>query len=973
MGLDWSEIESRWQRAWEADRIFEVDPVPEKPKYFITVAYPYPNSPQHVGHGRTFTLVDVIARYKRMRGLNVLFPMAFHYTGTPILAMSKRLMSGDKELEDIFLNIYHVPKEKLREFSEPIAIANHFHEEIKHGMKRMGYSIDWRREFTTVDPIYSRFIEWQFQTLREKGLITQGSHPVGWCPSDGNPVGQHDTQGDVEPEIEEYILIKFDLEGEFLPTGTLRPETIFGVTNLWLRPDLEYVRARVGAETWIISKECVEKLRYLGRTVEEVETVKGSELIGRVASNPATGSQIPILPASFVDPDNATGLVMSVPGHAPYDYIALENLKKNPEPLIKLGLSPRLVEAVQPISVIRLEGYSDFPAADVLHQMGLESESDPRVEDATKEVYSKEFHFGVMKESTCEFAGMRVLEAKDRVGEKLLELSQADTMHEIINKPVFCRCGARCVVRLFENQWFIDYGNPDWKDLARSCLAKMNIAPPVLRAEYEYVIGWLKEKACARKSGLGTRLPWAKDWIIESLSDSVIYMAYYTISKHINEHEFDADKFDASVFDYLFLGRGGSSEISARTGLDEGLLKAMRDEFSYFYPLDSRNSGRDLVPNHLTFFIFNHAAIFPESLWPKQIAVNGSVLMEGKKMSKSLGNIIPLIDAVKEYGADSVRLSILGNAELLGDADFSSTLARSVKSRLEKLYGLSGQIARMDSREDLSEPEMIDRWLISRLQPRIKAATDAMEDLEVREAIQEAFYGIDHDVQWYLRRIGDRDLSSTHSSRTSKTLREVLDVWLRLLAPFVPHLCEEMWLKIGKKGYISNADWPSADDSKIDLEAELRESLIESTLEDTQNILKAVKIRPKRICYYVAADWKWVAYLRILEARSAGESDAGKITRLFMSDPDLRARGGEAASYIRKTLQDVDRLDPFLLQSRSASGRIDELNTLRSGATLIKNELGTRVEVFAEDASRKYDPASRSSHASPYRPAIYVE
>jgi leucyl-tRNA synthetase len=279
----------------------------------------------------------------------------------------------------------------------------------------------------------------------------------------------------------------------------------------------------------------------------------------------------------------------------------------------------------------------------------------------------------------------------------------------------------------------------------------------------------------------------------------------------------------------------------------------------------------------------------------------------------------------------------------------------------------------MDSKEDLSEPAMIDRWLISRLQPRIKAATDAMENLQVREAIQETFYGIDHDVQWYLRRIGDRDLSSTHPSRTSKTLREVLNIWVRLLAPFAPHLCEEIWLKLGKKGYISNADWPSADDSKIDREAELRESLIESTFEDTQNILKAVKIRPKRIFFYVAADWKWVVYLRILEVTIAGENDAGKITRLLMSDPELRARGIEVASYIRKTLQDVLRIDPSLLQSRAASGRIDELNTLRSGATLIENELGTEVEVFSEDASQKYDPHSRSSHASPYRPAIYIE
>jgi len=971
--LDWSEMEAKWQRAWESSKIFEADPVPGKQKYFITVAYPYPNSPQHVGHGRTFTLADVMARYKRMRGFNVLFPMGFHYTGTPILAMSRRISSGDKELENIFLNIYHVPREKMQEFSNPLAIANHFHKEIKHGMKKIGYSIDWRREFTTIDPTYSRFIEWQFQTLRKKGLITQGSHPVGWCPRDGNPVGQHDTRGDVEPEIEEYTLIKFSFQDEILPTGTLRPETIFGVTNLWLRPDLEYVKAKVAGETWIVSRECAEKLRYLGRRVNEVGSVKGSELIGKYCRNPMTGSQVPIFPAWFVDPDNATGVVMSVPGHAPYDYIALEDLRGKPESLREFGMSPRVLESVPPISIIKLDGYSAFPAEDVIRRMKIESQTDPRIDAATKEVYSKEFHFGVMKENTHEFSGMRVLEAKERVKDRLIELSNADRMYEIINKPVFCRCGSRCVVKLFENQWFIDYGNEEWKSLARRCLGKMNIAPPVLRSEYEYVIGWLREKACARKSGLGTKLPWAKDWIIESLSDSVIYMAYYTISKYINEHRLDAENFDHSVFDYIFLGIGNPSEIGSRVGLDEELLKAMREEFLYFYPLDSRNSGRDLIPNHLTFFIFNHAAIFPENLWPRQIVVNGSVLMEGKKMSKSLGNIIPLIDAIRDYGADSIRLSILGTAELLGDADFSRTLARSVRSRLEKLHDLSDRILRMRLGKDLSEPETLNRWLMSRLQSRIKAVTEAMENLEVRDAIQEAFYGIDHDVQWYLRRIGDKDLSSIHSPKTLETLREVLDAWVRLLAPFAPHLCEEIWSKLGNKGYISTAEWPSVDDSKVDHEAELCESLIERVIEDTKSILKAVKIRPSRIYYYAAADWKWSVYHRILEMIQAGESDIREITRVLMSDSALRIRGEEAVSYIKRVFQEARRLDPDHLRVRAVASRIDELSVLQSGAALIENEFGAKVKVFSEESPQKYDPDSRSSHASPYRPAIYVE
>ncbi|MEM2886327.1 MAG: class I tRNA ligase family protein [Thermoproteota archaeon] len=241
--VDVRSFEEKWRRRWEESKAFESNPEPGRPKFFITVAYPYPNSPQHIGHARTYTLTDAHARFLRMRGFNVLLPMAFHYTGTPVLSMSKRLAANDRELVEEFTKTYNVPVEKLEEFKEPLNIAKYFHEEIKAGMKEMGYSFDWRREFTTIDPQYSRFIEWQFKKLFQRGYIKRGSHPVGWCPNDGNPVGQHDTKGDVEPEIEEFVLIKFRFDdGYFFPTATLRAETVFGVTNAWINPEEEYAR-----------------------------------------------------------------------------------------------------------------------------------------------------------------------------------------------------------------------------------------------------------------------------------------------------------------------------------------------------------------------------------------------------------------------------------------------------------------------------------------------------------------------------------------------------------------------------------------------------------------------------------------------------------------------------------------------------------------------------------------------------------
>ena len=260
--IGWNSIEEKWRQIWEEKKIFHSDPDLTKKKYFITVAFPYPNSPQHIGHGRTYTLADAHARYMRMKGYNVLFPMGFHYTGTPILGMSRRVASGDEELFETFRKIYHVSDNTIASFVEPVKIANYFHNEIKLGMKEMGYSIDWRREFTTIDKVYSKFISWQFRTLLKKGLIVQGSHPVGWCPNDQNPVSQHDTIGDVEPDFNEYTLIKYELEdGSIIPAATLRPETVYGVTNLWVNPKIEYVKIQIDNERWIVSSETRQKIR----------------------------------------------------------------------------------------------------------------------------------------------------------------------------------------------------------------------------------------------------------------------------------------------------------------------------------------------------------------------------------------------------------------------------------------------------------------------------------------------------------------------------------------------------------------------------------------------------------------------------------------------------------------------------------------------------------------------------------------
>jgi leucyl-tRNA synthetase len=969
------QIEEKWQKRWADAKIFQADPDPKKPKCFITVAYPYPNSPQHIGHARTYTLADVHARYKRMRGYNALLPMAFHYTGTPVLAMSKRLADNDEDLIDDFINVYKIPKEKLSEFAEPLAMARYFHQEIKGGMKEIGFSIDWRREFTTIDPQYNRFIEWQFQKLHQAGYIKRGSHPVGWCPKDGNPVGMHDTAGDVEPEIGEFTLIKFRQDSHIFPAATLRPETVFGVTNIWINPKITYAKATVDDETWIISKESIEKLQHLNRKVTVQETFQGKKLVGEYVENPATKTKIPILPADFVDPKNATGVVMSVPGHAPYDYVALENIKKDTATLKEYGLTSEAVGSIAAISVIDVPAYSEIPAADVVKKMNIRDQTDSKLEDATKEVYRHEFHNGKMRKNTGKYSGLSVAEAKDKVKQDLVREGKATTMYELLNRPVKCRCGTECIVKIVQDQWFIDYGNPQWKALAHKNLDKMEIIPEEMRTEYNNVIDWLHEKACARKSGMGTRLPWDKDWIIESLSDSTIYMAYYTIVKYIKEHDIQAEQLTDDVFDYIFLGIGNANKIAKKANLNANILEKMRNEFLYFYPLDSRHSAHELIPNHLTFMIFNHTAIFPENLWPRQIVTNGVVLMEGAKMSKSFGNIIPLREGLTKYGADPVRLSVLATAELLQDADFNAPVAKSMRDRIERLYKFAAEIVKNRRKRKVSEKSMttIDRWMLSRLQEHIRNATIAMEKLTVRKAIHSILYELDQDFQWYQRRIANQKTNADRQGIITHISSQILDAQLRMLAPFTPHICEEIWELIGEKDFISLTSWPTPDKSKTDMKAEENESLIMDILEDSQNIIKATRMTPKKIYYYVAAPWKRKVFLKALEKSKHGEVKLNELMKDVAAEEDLRKKIKEAAKFASKIVKDVSRIPEKRRENMLAIQAFDEKEAIEDAKDFLMERFNAEIMVYNEEDEERYDPRGKAETSTPYRPAIYIE
>jgi len=969
--FNWRALEKKWQKKWAWSKIDETDPDPHRPKYFVTAAYPYPNSPQHIGHARTYTIADANARFHRMRGYNTLYPMGFHYTGTPLYAMAKRLSQNEPEIIQTFTKIYGIPTTKLDSLKEPKKMADYFKDDIKRGMIEIGFSIDWRREFTTADRFYNRFIQWHFRWLNQHGLITRGTHPVAWCPNDKNPVGVVDIQGGVEPEIGDSHLVKFESDGTIYPTATLRPETVFGATNIWINPETRYVETHVDGEHWVVSKEAVETLEHQNHVVKVEKEFSGTDLLWKTVVNPVTGASIPILPAEFVEPDNGTGIVMSVPGHAPFDYQALIDLKAR---LVGSSESRQIVEKIEPISIIRLEGFSDFPAADIVKKLDVKEQNDPRLVEATKDLYSKEFHGGVMKDNAKPYAGLSVGSAREAVIKELTSIGKMADLYELLNRPITCRCGTRVVVHIVDDQWFINYGDEEWKKKAHRCLDEMTILPAERRSEFNYTIDWLRERACARKVGLGTKLPWDPDWTIEALSDSVVYMAYYILAKYLvkewvtfKKFEKDPDRLSDSFFNYVFLGEGSLEDVSRETGISKRILEVARKEFAYFYPVDMRHSAKDLVSNHLSFYIFHHTGLFPQNQWPKGIVANGFVLMAGDKMSKSLENIIPLRQAVAKFGADPLRIGTLATAELNQDTDFNETLAATIQDRLVNLMSQSRKLGRKTTAR--TTYSTLDRWMLSRLNAAIETATGAMERLRVREVVNIVLYHLENDAAWYQRRLGPR---RTKADARNLVLRQVFDLKARMLAPLAPHVAEEMWAALGNKGLVVRAEWPKANDRLNDKTAESSESLIRQTLEDTGEILKATGLKPKRITYYAASPWKWTIYKRALAAAETGSKKQGDFIKEIMSEEEMRAIGKPTSDYAAKSILQANQMKEELLKSR-AGIELKEKKILKDASEFFKREFASEIQVWQEGDEGIDDPKGKARFAEPYRPAILVE
>ncbi len=740
-------------------------------KFFVTAAFPYAlpfDYDELMTRIRAFLVADVYARYNEMKGKEVLYPMAFHYTGTPILSFYEEVKSGSpealKKLKELGI--------EASDIKDPKDLADKMADKLREYMNKLKLRIDWEFSFNTEDPGFKSFVKWIYLKLKESGLIEKGTYPVPWDPVEEVPVSPHDTKGFKPIKIGSFFLLLFELGPNLYLPAALRPETAFGVTNIWINPKAEYSILDVDGKRFVVSRKAAYKMRFQLENAMEVGPIDPKTLLGKRALNPITGDKVPVLPADFVDPNKGSGVVASKPAHDINDYKEVMKLLKHPTVLESLGVDP---EEIKPRTVIELPG-CEIPAE------CFKSNRELVLAERSKGRLKREAVLRAVKGATPFLKGLALaalveepLQKASEIVKRACELSGLGfEFYDVLNGPVYSRFGNEVVVKVLKDQWFLNYDDEKWKKKAAEVVALSDFIPKEASKAVVEAIEVARKRAFTVGRGLGTPLPWDEGQVIDSLSDSTLYYLFYLFADKLKDKEVPPE-----VWDYLILGKGNVEAY-----------KDLRRRFLKWMPLDMRVVHEELLRNHVAFMFFHHAAIFKTSYVPKVIFSVGEV----KEVNVSPWNL----------DAEALRLYLLTFAKATTEARFSFEDFETSKRRLEEL--------RKDWKVGEREAGELEAWLLSALALRIERAEAALERGDTREA---ALQTIDFvkDLKRYYQRLEDKGLEP------SREVARVLKLWAASLKPFLPSLAEELG---------AGNEWPSLERN---LEIEAKESYFDLLLE----------------------------------------------------------------------------------------------------------------------------------------------
>uniref|UniRef100_A0A8D8W9F9 leucine--tRNA ligase n=1 Tax=Cacopsylla melanoneura TaxID=428564 RepID=A0A8D8W9F9_9HEMI len=1036
-------IEKEVQEEWDKEKIYEEnvgDAVRSSPdeKFFTTFPFPYMNGRLHLGHTFSLSKCEFSVRFNRLKGKRVLFPFGFHCTGMPIKACAdklKREMESfgfppqfpsedtgppvDKDDDDPMMKDKSKGKkskavakagtakyqwqimqslgledEEIRKFADASHWLDHFPPLAVQDLRSIGIHVDWRRTFITTDsnPYFDSFVRWQFMRLRDRHKIKYGKRYTVFSPRDNQPCMDHDRASGEGVGPQEYTLIKMrlmkpypsklsclDSKPVFLVAATLRPETMYGQTNAWVRPDMRYIAfSTANEEVFVCTERSARNMSYQGFTkiegkVDVLLQLTGQDIIGVALKAPVTShSIIYTLPMLSIREDKGTGVVTSVPSDSPDDYAALVDLKKKPPFREKYRVTDEMVLPYDPLPIIQVPEYGNLCAVTVYEKLKIQSQNDKdKLQEAKELVYLKGFYDGIML--VGEFKGKKVQEVKKLLQKKIVECGDAAIYYEP-EKLIMSRSGDECVVALCD-QWYLDYGEPGWKAAAEQCLSTMNTYHDEVRRNFTASLNWLHEYACSRTYGLGTKLPWDEQWLIESLSDSTIYMAYYTVAHLLqggtfrgengNELNIKAEDLTPEVWDYVFFK---STPFPAKCRIPKDKLDIMRREFQYWYPVDLRCSGKDLIQNHLTFFIYIHTAIWGEEpeMWPRGIRANGHLLLNSAKMSKSEGNFLTLTEAVKKFSADGMRLCLADSGDSVEDANFVESMADAGILRLYTFIEWVKEILASQSTLRTGPMDSFnDRVFLSEMNLKIKETDENYTNLLFKEALRTGFF------EFQAARDKYRELTAAEGGMHRTLVLRFVEVQALMLCPVCPHVAEHAHQLLGKvkvkrkkknvpyvKGSIVRAKWPEGgpiDDMLVQSSSYLMEAAHSFRLQVKNHILTAAKKKGKKqvggggVCLvekpthatvWVAKTYPPWQSIVLTTMKEMMQSNGGKLPENKLLSTSLSARP-ELKKYMKRVMPFVqatkEKVAKEGVKSLNLTLDFDEMNVLTLNKVYLEN------------------------------------
>ncbi len=746
MGIyNFQKIEKKWQKKWQKGNfsLWRVKDFLKKPKIYILDMFPYPSGDGlHVGHVVGYTATDILARFYRMQGFNVLHPMGFDAFGLPAENFAIKMKKN------------------------PITFVPKYIERYRKQMKSLGFSYDWQREVSTIDPEYYKWTQWMFLKMYEKGLVYEKEAPINFCPSCKTGLADEEVIGgkcercgsqievrnlkqwhikitayadrlledlnevDWPENVKEMqrnwigrsegyeITFKIDGFSESLEVFTTRLDTLFGVTFIVLSIHhplaLKITNSNYFYHVENYIQEEIKKEKF-GIYEKEITGV----FTGAYALHPITQKRVPIWISNYVLAHYGKGALMGVPAHDERDY----NFAK------KFGLE--IIEVIKP------ENKKDY--------------SLPFTED------------GVLINSG-EYSGLLSKEAREKIGGDLEEKGLAKkavyyrlrdwifSRQRYWGEPIpLVRCPKCGIVPLSE------------KDLPLK-LPKVKYYEPTGTGEspLKNIKKWVKTK-CPRCKGPAER----ETQIMPQWAGSCWYYLRYIDPKN------------------------------KKTFADYKKLK-------YWLPVDLYVGGVEHAVLHLLYARFWHKFLYDLKLVPTkepfQKLFNQGLILgpDGQRMSKSRGNVINPDDVIKEYGADSIRMFEMFLGPLEAEKPWSTEGINGVFRFLNRVYDLAKKIKKIRRSKRIFKDEEVELAL----NQFIYDATEGIKSLRFNVVIAKMM--IFEDL-----------LRKKLQEKPSPYLREVFLTFIKILFPFAPYLSQEIWSLLGKKTFLDYESWPQYDEKLL--------------------------------------------------------------------------------------------------------------------------------------------------------------